>query len=73
MTRKTDDVFKIKDGSAEYNSIHDAVAVAKTRAAAEGRPITICRKLLNTYEPVIRLHPDGSKEQVQDDPDHITY
>ncbi len=72
-TRNDSDVFKIKGSRTEYDNIHNAITIARTRATEEKQSITIQRKLLHTYEPFIRIHPDGTREQLHEEPEHTTY
>lgn len=63
----TDGVYKLKDGQKEYDEYLHAVTVAEAKAADEGEPVVICKKLLNRFEEVVRIHPDGSQERLDTD------
>ncbi len=62
-----DTTFTLKDGEATYDSFFDAVTVAEAKASEENRAVTVCRRLLNTFEDLVRVHPDGRRETLADD------
>lgn len=64
-----DGVYKLKTGQKEYNEFMHAVTVAEAKAADEEEPVIICKKLLNRFEEVVRIHPDGSQERLDTDDD----
>ncbi|MFB6166818.1 MAG: hypothetical protein ABEJ62_00975 [Candidatus Nanohaloarchaea archaeon] len=61
----TDEVFKIEGGEKSYDSYYSAETVAEAKAEEEGESVKIYRKLLNTFEPVMEIHPDGEKEELE--------
>lgn len=60
------DVFKLEHGQKEYENYYNAVKVAKAKAETEEEPITVCRKNLREFEPVVKVHPDGTEERAED-------
>jgi hypothetical protein len=58
--------FKLKNGQKEYDNYFNAVTVAKAKAEEEETPITICKKELQTFEPIATVHPDGAEEKLDD-------
>lgn len=63
----TEQVYKLKQGSKEFDELISAVKVAKAKAAENDEDVVVCRKLLNTFEPVVSVSPDGSEERLTDD------
>lgn len=66
-TMNEDGVFKLEKGQKEYENIYHAMTVAEAKAADEDEPVTIYKKLLNTFEPVVKILPDGSQKQLSDE------
>lgn len=60
------EVFKLKEGEATYDDLYKATVVAEAKAEDEEEPVVVCRKLLNTFEPVVKIFPDGSQERLDD-------
>ncbi|MCJ7479264.1 MAG: hypothetical protein MUP63_03760 [Candidatus Nanohaloarchaeota archaeon QJJ-7] len=59
-----DEVYKIEDGEKIYDKFFNAVKVAEAKAEEEDSPVKIYRKLLRTFEPVAKIHPDGEQEKL---------
>ncbi|MFB6265901.1 MAG: hypothetical protein ABEI07_02340 [Candidatus Nanohaloarchaea archaeon] len=59
-----DEVYRIEDGEKTYDEFFNAVKVAEAKAEEEDSPVRIFRKLLRTFEPVARIHPDGEQERL---------
>lgn len=59
-----DSVFKIEDGERTYDERFNAVTVAEAKAAEEDAPVTVYRKLLRTFEPVVKVYPGGEQERL---------
>lgn len=68
----SEEVYKLKGGQKEYDERMHAVTVAEAKAADEEEPVVVCRKLLNRFEEVVRVHPDGSQERLDDGGDGVT-
>lgn len=68
----TDGVYKLKNGQKEYDQLVHAVTVAEAKAADEDEAVVICKKLLNRFEEVIRVEPDGSQERLDTGDDGVT-
>lgn len=56
--------YKLKRGQKEYSNYFNAVTVAKAKAEEEEDPVTICRKEMESFEPVVKIHPDGQEEKL---------
>lgn len=62
----TEEVYKLKGGQARYDDRYKAITVAEAKAEEDGEPVVVSRKLLNTFEDVVKVHPNGSQEQLED-------
>lgn len=62
----SENTFKLKGGEATYDSFYDAVQVAEARAEQTDRSVIVCRKLVHTYEDVVKVFPDGDQERLSD-------
>ncbi len=60
------DVFKLKHGEATYDDLYKALVVAEAKAEDEDEPVVVSKKLLNTFEDVVRVFPDGTQERLDD-------
>ncbi|MDY6769742.1 MAG: hypothetical protein SVU88_02095 [Candidatus Nanohaloarchaea archaeon] len=58
------EVYRLEDGETTYDDRFDAITVAEAKASETGDPVTVHRKLLHTFEPVLRIHPDGRREDL---------
>lgn len=61
--------FKLKHGEKRYDNFYHAATVAEAKAAEDDKPVIISRKLLNRFEDVAQVHPDGRVEELVDDLD----
>lgn len=62
----TDTVFKLKQGEQTYDDFFNALTVAEARAAEKGGSVIVSRKLLNRFEDVAKVYPDGRRELLGD-------
>lgn len=62
-----DEVYKLKYGQKEYDNLYHAITIAEAKAEDEDEEIILCRKLLNRFEPVLKIYPDGSQERLTDE------
>ncbi len=59
-----DEVYRLEGGERTYDEFFSAVTVAEAKAAEEDSPVTVYRKLMRTFEPVAKIHPDGEQERL---------
>lgn len=59
-----EEVYRLEDGEKVYDEFFHAVQVAEAKAEDEDRSVTVYRKLLNSFEPLVKIHPDGSQEKL---------
>ncbi|MDY6773763.1 MAG: hypothetical protein SVS85_01060 [Candidatus Nanohaloarchaea archaeon] len=59
-----DEVYRIEEGEKTYDEFFSAVKVAEAKAEEEDSPVRVYRKLMRTFEPVAKIHPDGTKERL---------
>lgn len=57
-----EEVYRLEGGEKHYDIYINAVKVAEAKAEEEGEPVRVFKKLLRTFEPVARVHPDGTEE-----------
>lgn len=57
-------VYRIEGGEKSYDEFFNALKVAEAKAEQDDEPVRIFRKLLRTFEPVVKIHPDGSQEKL---------
>lgn len=60
----SDEAYKLKQGQKEYSNYFNAVKVAKAKAEEQDEPVTVCKKELKDFNPVVRIHPDGQEEKI---------
>lgn len=59
-----EEVYKLEGGEKTYDEFFNAVKVAEAKAEEEDSPVKVFKKLLRTFEPVVKVHPDGEQEQL---------
>lgn len=59
-----DEVYRLEDGEKTYQEFYNAVTVAEAKAEEQESPVTVYRKLLRSFEPVVKVHPDGTEEKL---------
>ncbi|MCJ7429091.1 MAG: hypothetical protein MUP66_01745 [Candidatus Nanohaloarchaeota archaeon QJJ-5] len=60
----TDTVYKIEDGSKEYDNYFEALTVAKAKAEKNETEITIYEKDMHSFEEIAIVDSDGSEERL---------
>lgn len=57
-------VYKIEEGSKEYDNYFEALTVAKAKAEKNEVEVTVYEKDMKTFEPYARVTSDGSEERL---------
>jgi hypothetical protein len=56
--------FKLENGEKEYENRINAVKVAKAKASANDKTVTVYQKQLREFTPVMEVTPDGSENRL---------
>lgn len=56
--------YKIKGGQKEFEDYFNVARIAKAKAQNEKTEVVVCKKTLNTLEPVARFTPSGKEERL---------